>query len=97
MTTVLILTRRVKAPITVFAVGTWVSGNSALVRDLASAGHELANHTLNHPALRRLDRVRVAAEIAGCATALRSATGSPGAWFRPSGTPTPTPLMSDPA
>ena len=83
--------------LTVFAVGSWVASNESLVRDMKRAGHELANHTLTHPALRKVNRAGVATEINGCAQALRVATGSIGAWFRPSGTPTPTTLILEEA
>ena len=89
--------RRLNAPVTVFAVGTWVEANPGLIRTLAADGHELANHTYTHPALRRLNRAAVATEIAGCASALQHITGHIGTWFRPSGTPTPTNLMLDEA
>lgn len=90
---ILSLTARIHSPITVFAVGTWAAANPALIKGLVSGGHELANHTFTHPALRRLARPGVRAEIVGCADTLRAATGHIGAWFRPSGTPTPTKLM----
>ncbi|RRR71340.1 polysaccharide deacetylase family protein, partial [Streptomyces sp. RP5T] len=34
------------------------------------------------------------AEIGGCAERIRRLTGSPGAWFRPSRTPTASPLVT---
>ena len=90
---VLALTERLKAPITVFAVGTWVEANPSLIQAIVAGGNEMANHTLTHPALRRLGRADVAAEIIGCADTLRRVTGHKGAWFRPSGTPTPSTLI----
>jgi peptidoglycan/xylan/chitin deacetylase (PgdA/CDA1 family) len=90
---ILATTKQLRVPVTVFAVGTWVDANPDLVKALVADGHEMANHTYTHPALRRLDRAGVAAEIAGCANALRRTTGHIGAWFRPSGTPTPTAMM----
>lgn len=94
---ILATTKRLSVPITVFAVGTWVEQHKDLIREMVAAGHELANHTQTHPALRRVDRAGVAAEITGCANALRQVTGSIGAWFRPSGTPTPTTMMLEEA
>ena len=90
---VLEITKKTKVPITVFAVGNWVEANHTLIRGLADAGHELANHTFSHPALRRLGRTAVAQEIAKGAAALKAANGTIGTYFRPSGTPTPTDLM----
>ena len=94
---VLALTKRLKTPVTVFAVGNWVDANPELAKAFRAAGHELGNHTYSHPALRRLGRAAVATEISGAATALNRATGSIGAWFRPSGTPTPSALMLEEA
>ena len=94
---VLEITKRTSAPITVFAVGNWVEANHPLIRRLADAGHELANHTYSHPALRRLGRKAVAQEIAKGAAALKAANGTIGTYFRPSGTPRPTDLMLEEA
>jgi peptidoglycan/xylan/chitin deacetylase (PgdA/CDA1 family) len=78
-------------------VGSWIAANPRLIRAALVDGHEMANHTWSHPALRRLGRSAVASEIVKCADALRAATGSAGSWFRPSGTPTPTRLMFEEA
>ena len=94
---VLVLTKRLKAPVTVFAVGNWVEAHPDLATAFHTDGHELANHTYSHPALRRLGRAAVATEISKGAAALDRATGTIGAWFRPSGTPTPTTLMLEEA
>lgn len=88
-----VITKRLHAPITVFAIGSWVDANPATVKAFVADGHELANHTATHPSLRRLDRAGVASEIAGAAASLERVTGHIGFWFRPSGTPTPTTLM----
>jgi peptidoglycan/xylan/chitin deacetylase (PgdA/CDA1 family) len=95
--TVLAITRKLRAPITVFAVGSWAASNPAVMKSFIDGGHELANHTFTHPSLRRLNRANVATEISGCAEALRHITGNIGGWFRPSGTPTPTNLMLEEA
>jgi peptidoglycan/xylan/chitin deacetylase (PgdA/CDA1 family) len=80
-------------PLTIFAVGNWLDANAGLAKTILSGGHELANHTYTHPVLPRLGRQQMATEIVGCRDALTRATGSPGRWFRPSGTPTPTPAI----
>jgi peptidoglycan/xylan/chitin deacetylase (PgdA/CDA1 family) len=85
------------APATIFAVGNWLDANPAVARTILDAGHELANHTFTHPVLPRLDRARTAAEITGCRDSLVRHAGAPGRWFRPSGTPTPTPLILEEA
>lgn len=94
---VLAITKTLKAPITVFAVGNWAEANPELIRGLLDNGHELANHTYSHPSLRRLGRKAVGLEISKCAAVLRTADATIGKWFRPSGTPTPTDLMLEEA
>jgi peptidoglycan/xylan/chitin deacetylase (PgdA/CDA1 family) len=81
------------APISMFAVGRWLAEQPALGRRILADGHELDNHTWSHPALGRLDRPAVAAEIRRCKAALTQATGSGGRYFRPSGMTHPTPLV----
>jgi peptidoglycan/xylan/chitin deacetylase (PgdA/CDA1 family) len=93
----LAILKKLRAPITVFAVGNWAAANPTLMATFLRDGHELANHTLTHPSLRRLNRSKVAIEISGCAEALKHATGAIGSWFRPSGTPTPTTLILEEA
>lgn len=85
---------RAHARITVLAVGSWLAAEPALARQILDAGHELGNHTYTHPALRRLPAAGVRREIAGCAQVLQRLTGSPGRWFRPSGTQHTTPLIA---
>jgi peptidoglycan/xylan/chitin deacetylase (PgdA/CDA1 family) len=80
-------------PISLFAVGRWLTEHPVLVRRILADGHELDTHTGSHPVLGRLDRVAVAIEIRRCKAALTQATGSGGRYFRPSGTTRPTPLV----
>lgn len=82
-----------RAPITVFAVGTWLEQEPDMARRILDAGHELANHTYTHPSLGRDDRAAVASEIMRCRDVLARLSGSGGAWFRPSGIDVPTELM----
>jgi len=77
---------RVGAVVTVFAVGTWLAGDPALGRAVVRAGHELGNHTWSHQQMRQLDAAAADREVARGAEALREAVGTPGWWFRPSGT-----------
>lgn len=78
------------ARITVFAVGTWLTaaGTDRVLQRLQDGGHELANHTYTHPALRRLSPAATLAEITRCRDTLEQVAGQPGRFFRPSGTPT---------
>lgn len=86
--------QRAGARITVLAVGSWLEANPAMARRILDGGHELGNHTLTHPPLRRLDAAACYGEIDGCARVLQQLTGTRGRWFRPSGTPHATPLIA---
>ncbi len=85
---------RAGARVTVLAVGRWLEAYPAMARRILDGGHELGNHTLTHPSLRRLGAAACYGEIAGCGRVLRKLTGTSGRWFRPSGTPHTTPLIS---
>jgi peptidoglycan/xylan/chitin deacetylase (PgdA/CDA1 family) len=89
--------KRAGAPITVFAVGQWLESNPAMAEAIESAGHELANHTYTHPALKGVSRSNLISEITQCRDVLKRETGSGGRWFRPSGTDVPTQAMLDEA
>jgi peptidoglycan/xylan/chitin deacetylase (PgdA/CDA1 family) len=78
------------AQITVFAVGQWLAGAPSLGPQIVAAGHELGNHTWSHQPMRTLSAQAAVDEIRRGADAIRSATGSVGWWFRPSGTPSST-------
>jgi peptidoglycan/xylan/chitin deacetylase (PgdA/CDA1 family) len=53
---------------------------------LSDAGHELANHTYSHPSFLTLPPDAMRDEIVRCRDVLVRLSGSPGAFFRPSGT-----------
>ncbi len=78
--------RRASASVTVFAVGTWLAADPAIGRALVAAGHELGNHTWSHQQMPLLGAAAARQEVVRGAAALRGAVGSPGWWFRPSGT-----------
>jgi peptidoglycan/xylan/chitin deacetylase (PgdA/CDA1 family) len=81
------------AHVTVLAVGRWLEANPALAGPILEAGHEVGNHTYTHPALPDLGAAAVRREIEGCRDVLIAMAGTPGRWFRPSGTPHATPLI----
>jgi peptidoglycan/xylan/chitin deacetylase (PgdA/CDA1 family) len=80
----LLAARRV--PITAFVVGNWLDEHPEWAQRLASAGHELANHTYTHPNFASLGASAMASEITRCRDTLVRLTGSGGTFFRPSGT-----------
>jgi len=77
---------RAKVRVTVFAVGSWLEAHPFMAHRILHGGHELGNHTYSRPDLLRMSRDAVYEEIARCAAVLRKLTGSPGVWFRPTGT-----------
>ena len=82
---ILTLAGRHGAPLTVFAVGTWLEQHPDLAGQILVSGHELANHTYTHPALGSLGEAAVATEITRCRDVLMRQTSTNGRWFRPSG------------
>jgi peptidoglycan/xylan/chitin deacetylase (PgdA/CDA1 family) len=70
--------------VTVLGVGTWVATQPDIARRILADGHELGNHTQHHLAIADLPTTAAHAEIADCAAAIRTLTGSIGPWFRPS-------------
>ena len=81
------------AQVTVLAIGRWLAANPDLAALILDAGHELGNHTWSHRTMPRLDGATVRAEIDRAAAELDRLTGGPGRWFRPSGTPSSTPVI----
>jgi peptidoglycan/xylan/chitin deacetylase (PgdA/CDA1 family) len=73
-----------QAHVTVMVVGTWLAANPRLAGVIASAGHELGNHTWTHPVLTDLPESGIRDEIDRCRDLLVQLTGSPGAFFRQS-------------
>ena len=79
------LTKQHSAPITIFAVGTWLQQNPSISHQILDAGHELENHTYTHPQLRGAGAATISREVVGCRDVLKAQTGSGGTYFRPSG------------
>lgn len=85
--------RAAQAHLTVLAVGSWLEANHGLAQEIRAAGHELGNHTWSHLAMARLSPAAARSEVDRAAALLTRLTGSPGRWFRPSGTPRSTPVI----
>ena len=81
--------------ITAFIVGEWLEANPTWAKKLLDAGHELANHTYSHPSFLRLSPDAMRDEIVRCRDVLARLSGSPGAFFRPSGTDNGTDALPD--
>jgi peptidoglycan/xylan/chitin deacetylase (PgdA/CDA1 family) len=90
---VLAIARAHGARLTVFAVGQWLQANPTLGRAILAAGHELGNHTWSHRPMRRLTPAEADSEVARGAAEVAAVRGSAGLLFRPSGTPSSTPVI----
>ena len=86
-TAVLAELRSAAAPVTIFAVGSWLRANPSMASVILDAGHELGNHTYHHLAMSTLGAAAADQEVALCGALLKQLSGSRGRWFRPSGTP----------
>lgn len=75
------------ASVTVLAIGQWLAADPAVAKLVLDGGHDLGNHTWSHRTMPRLSAADTKTEIARASAELRTLTGTPGSWFRPSGTP----------
>ncbi len=70
--------------ITFFLTGKWIRENPDLTRQIVADGHEVANHTTNHPDLRKLDDQAIRSELADTEAAMYEIAGvSSKPYFRP--------------
>jgi len=83
---ILAIAKKTHTPITVMAVGVWLNANPTIGHEIVDAGHELGNHTYSHKTMTLLTLKEAKAEVAKGKAAVTKAVGSPGTWFRPSGT-----------
>jgi peptidoglycan/xylan/chitin deacetylase (PgdA/CDA1 family) len=84
---------RLEVPFTVFAVGSWLDEHPDVAGTILGGGHELANHTSTPPGPGKAPAATGSDEIVGRRDALTRHSGSPGAWFRPSGIEVPSALI----
>ena len=61
--------------VTIFLTGEWAAANPALVQRMAAAGHELANHTYDHPHLTQVADREILAQLARTEAAVRQVAG----------------------
>lgn len=74
---------RYQARSTFFVLGSKVPGGAALLQQMHQAGHQIGNHTWNHPVLPNLSPEAVQAEIVSTTQAIQSATGLTNRVMRP--------------
>lgn len=72
-----------RAAATFYMLGQYAAGAPDTVRRVAAEGHEVGNHTWNHPRLPELTDDEIARQLGRTATLLRSLSGQPVATFRP--------------
>ncbi len=77
--------RELDVKATFFVVGARVKARPDLVRRMLAEGHEVGNHTEDHLRLHQLPPERIVAELRGCETDVRRATGHSMAFMRPPG------------
>ena len=68
---------------TFFMIGRYVAQRPEIARAVAAAGHEIGNHTWEHPNLIFCPAARVRREIEATGKALHDAVGEHSRWFRP--------------
>lgn len=76
---------KLKIPATFFVVGFRAELQPELIKAMASAGHEIENHSYTHANLTTLDADQVEVELSRCAAAIHSITGKVSRYFRPPG------------
>lgn len=67
--------------LTFFLTGKWMHDNPALTRQIVADGHELANHSFNHPDMRNLSAEAIDSELADTEAIVQET--APGASIRP--------------
>jgi peptidoglycan-N-acetylglucosamine deacetylase len=72
-----------RARATFFTVGQNVAAHPDLVRAEARAGHEVGNHSWNHPDLTKLTPEQIASQLNRTSAAIKAATGKAPVLFRP--------------
>jgi peptidoglycan/xylan/chitin deacetylase (PgdA/CDA1 family) len=72
-----------KARATFFLVGQNAAAHPEIVRAEAKAGHELANHSWNHPDLTRLTTAEIKSQLARTNAVIKQVTGEEPVLFRP--------------
>ncbi len=75
--------RNIKA--TFFVVGTNARRYPGIMQRIVAEGHEVGNHTVNHPHLTKISHEKAVAEVSGCAEAIRATCGVRPRIFRPPG------------
>lgn len=68
--------------VTFFMVGDWIEKNEEAARKIYQAGHELANHSYNHPHVNNLSYDKNVEQINKCSDLIKKITGKPSTLYR---------------
>lgn len=68
---------------TFFMLGSKISGNEDLLKKVMEAGHEIGNHSWDHPNLTKLSADQIAFQIKNTNMAIEKVTGKSPIFFRP--------------
>ena len=67
---------------TFFLCGVWVDAYPEMVKEIASRGHEIGNHSLTHPHMNRISAEEIRKELAGLDDKIEALTGKRTTLFR---------------
>ncbi len=68
--------------VTFFMVGDWIEKNEEAAKKIHAAGHELANHSYNHPHVNNLSYDKNVEQIKKCSDLIQNITGTPSTLYR---------------
>ena len=68
--------------VTFFMVGDWIEKNEEAAKKIHEAGHELANHSYNHPHVNNLSYDKNVEQIKKCSDLIQNITGTPSTLYR---------------
>lgn len=71
------------AKATFFMLGNRVHSYPSIAKKVAEAGHEIGNHSWNHPSLTGITDVALQSEVKGTSDIIEAITGQPATVFRP--------------
>jgi len=71
-----------QAKVTFFMVGDWIEKYEEAARKIHNAGHELANHSYNHPHVNNLNYDKNIEQINKCSDLIKNITGNPSTLYR---------------
>lgn len=71
-----------KVKVTFFMVGDWIEKYENSARKIHEAGHEIANHSYNHPHINNLSYDKNIEQIKKCSELIQKITGKPSTLYR---------------